>query len=881
MQSHAWGKFPLGHLGYWAAAAVILLMGWTLYNAMINARNSAHWVNHSLEVLQAVGRIDESLGQADAGQRGYLLTGDARFTAERDAAVAKGVASVQQLKALTLDNPRQGPRLADIDDAFARRVSIMHATAALREIGGVAAVAERASTGRGQQASQRLYELTAQVGQEENRLLAQRREAEEQNYDHMLVVLFAAFVVSLTVMVPGYIGFIAEARARRRAEAEIRDMANSLPGVTYRLRTQSDGTRRFEFLSSVVEQLGGVKVDSATRDWRVVLEPVVDEDKAVLLESMAAAERDLGHTQHDFRVNRLDGAVRWLHASATLRKEHDGSILWNGYWSDITAEKALQRELHDATVAADSANRAKSTFLATMSHEIRTPMNGVLGMLELLSLTKLDPEQRTNLNVVHESGRSLLRIIDDILDFSKIEAGKLEVRPEVASVTDLVDRVFNVYSGNASSKGLLLKRYVDGRISPAVVVDPLRLQQILNNFVSNAIKFTHKGSVEVRADLIERRDNADLVRFSVADTGIGISEQQKARLFTPFSQVTERTSQRYGGTGLGLAICRRLAEMMGGGVEMESKIGTGTLMTLVIALPIAETQSVPAFRPETTSPGSLRLITARDPPPVEEARAAGSLILLVDDHPINRMVLLKQVNALGYAAEVAEHGLEALEIWSRGGIAVVITDCNMPEMSGYDLARSIRACETQNGHGRTPIIACTANALGGEANCFEAGMDDYLAKPIDLAQLLEKLKQWLPEHPVAQPPARRITYARFDDASVVDPAALAEFSGGDATFERDMLVRFRRYNTEDGQLLMNAVEKREIGEVAHASHRIKGASKTIGAMGLAAASERVERASRANDWAGVDSHMDAFRREFDLLDAHIATVEAAAPVSEP
>jgi signal transduction histidine kinase/DNA-binding response OmpR family regulator len=865
MQSHVRGKVQLGHLGYLAAAAVILLMGWTLYQATMAERDAARSVKHTLAALQFVGGIDEALGRADAAQRGYLLTGEGHYLGERDAALAKGAANVQHLKSATADNPAQQKRLAELEVALAQRIAIMGENARLREAVGADGIFSRDTTGRGQQASQHLYDLIGQLRTEENRLLAERSDVEARSDEYVLVALLAALAVCLTVMVPGYIGYIVETRARRRAEAEMRDMANSLPGVIFRLRTQPGGTRRFEFLSSVVERMGRVKVDDAMRDWRVALETVVDEDKAVLLESMADAERRSESFQHDFRVARPDGALRWLRASATLRKNHDGSILWNGYWSDITDEKTLQRKLHDATAAADSANRAKSTFLATMSHEIRTPMNGVLGMLELLSLTKLDREQRTNLDVVHESGRSLLRIIDDILDFSKIEAGKLEVCPEVASVTDLVDRVFNVYSGNASSKGLLLKRYVDRRISPAVVVDPLRLQQILNNFVSNAIKFTDKGSVEVRADLVERRDNADLVRFSVADTGIGISEEQKARLFTPFSQATEHTAQRYGGTGLGLAICRRLAELMGGDVEMESTIGNGTLMALVIALPIAETQTVPAFRPEATLPGSLRLITARAAPSVEAAKDAGSLILLVDDHPINRMVLLKQVNALGYAAEVAEHGLEALETWSRGGIAVVVTDCNMPEMSGYDLARSIRACEARNGHGRTPIIACTANALGGEAeNCLAAGMDDYLAKPIDLAQLAEKLRRWLPEPAAA-------------DASIVDPAALAEVSGGDAAFERDMLVRFRRCNTEDGQLLMNAVEKRELGDVAQASHRIKGASRTIGAMGLAAASERVERASRANDWAGVDSNMDAFRREFDRLDAHIATLEAVKP----
>ena len=275
-----------------------------------------------------------------------------------------------------------------------------------------------------------------------------------------------------------------------------------------------------------------------------------------------------------------------------------------------------------------------------MSHEIRTPMNGVLGMLELLSLTKLDAEQRTTLEIVRESGKSLLRIIDDILDFSKIEAGKLEVRPEVASIKEVIEGVLNIYSGNASSKGLLLKPIVDPQISPAVLVDPVRLRQILNNFVSNAIKFTSQGTIEIKAELIERADGEDRVRFSVKDTGIGISAENQQRLFQPFSQAEGDTARRYGGTGLGLTICRRLADMMGGSIEMVSELGKGTTMILTLSLPIADPKDLPKTDPE----GTRDLLSAttrmrRMAPSVAQAETEGTLVLLVDDHPTNRMLL--------------------------------------------------------------------------------------------------------------------------------------------------------------------------------------------------------------------------------------------------
>jgi signal transduction histidine kinase len=390
--------------------------------------------------------------------------------------------------------------------------------------------------------------------------------------------------------------------------------------------------------------------------------------------------------------------------------------------------------------AAEAANHAKSAFLATMSHEIRTPMNGVMGMLELLSMTRLDGEQRTMLEVVRASSRSLLRIIDDILDFSKIEAGKLALFPEPTSIAEVVERVRDIYSGNASSKGLLLKIALDPALPAHVMVDGLRLQQMLNNLVNNAIKFTDAGSVVIRAERVERRDAAELVRFAVEDTGKGIARDDIAKLCTPFAQAGMRNT---GGTGLGLSICRQLAGLMGGALEIESEIGAGTRVTLVIPFTIAEAAAPAA--PDAAHPeAEVALASPLPATSVDEARRNGTLVLLVDDHPVNRLVLEKQLNLLGYATVSAANGLNALERLEEGGFGAVITDCHMPQMDGYELAREIRARENRTGASRLPVIACTANALSGEADhCFESGMDDYVVKPVHLEQLRKKLRHWL------------------------------------------------------------------------------------------------------------------------------------------
>ena len=543
----------------------------------------------------------------------------------------------------------------------------------------------------------------------------------------------------------------------------------------------------------------------------------------------------------------------------TPAKEREGEIL------------RLNAALERRTAEADSANQAKSNFLATMSHEIRTPMNGMFGMLELLSLSGLNPEQQGTLEIVRESGQSLLRIIDDILDFSKIEAGKLEIRPAAASIAKLVASVNDTYAGNASAKGLLLRQAVDPHISPVLVVDSLRLRQILNNFVSNAIKFTAKGCVDIEAKLIARSDGQEQVCFSVRDTGMGISPQDQQRLFQPFSQIDGEATRRAAGTGLGLSICRRLAELMGGDVKMASEVGRGTTLTLTLALPVAR-------------PGDLQTEGGQDPssaatggssaaPGVEPARADGTLVLVADDHPVNRMLLVRQMQTLGYAAESVEDGAQALEQWKTGRFAIVISDCNMPRMDGYELARAIRSIEASEGRARTPIIACTANALPDEAaKCSAAGMDDCVVKPVQLPQLSAKLRQHLPLPGTRSRPSEASRPGTAEAGAPVDLTLIAANWGGDPATVRDILRAFRDANDKDAANLRQAVAGSDTFQVTHSAHRMLGAGRMVGARDFAFVCAQIDRASRAGDWNAVHEAMRAFEGEWNRLHAYFESL---------
>ncbi len=519
---------------------------------------------------------------------------------------------------------------------------------------------------------------------------------------------------------------------------------------------------------------------------------------------------------------------------------------------DITERKRTEQALLAAKNAAELANRAKDAFLATMSHEIRTPLNGMLGMLELLALSRLEAADREAVGMALDSGRSLVRIIDDVLDHAKIEAGKVEIRPEPVSIAALLRRIANTYAAVASAKNLALSHKVDPRISPALLADPLRLTQILGNFISNAIKFTASGSVEARAELVERGGGSETVRISVQDTGIGIAAQAQQRLFRPFEQAAADTSRMYGGTGLGLSISRRLAEMMGGSIELESAPGAGTTISLLVTLPVSNVppqEDVPA----TTERGSAGrfLATAR--------------VLAVDDHPINLNVLVRQLAALGLKAQTAADGREALDLWQGQSFAAILVDCNMPGMDGYAFARAVREIEAGSGRPRTPILGWTANVLAeAAALCRAAGMDDVVTKPASLPVLKEALARWLPIGTSALPEGVG-TGGTQPGTAPLDFGELDKVAASAA--DRDEILQdFMAQTRSDLAQLEAAVSRKDFAACSRIAHRMKGAARMVGAQELSGESGAIEHAARGGAVPGVDAIRAAVERLAAWLD---------------
>jgi two-component system sensor histidine kinase EvgS len=481
----------------------------------------------------------------------------------------------------------------------------------------------------------------------------------------------------------------------------------------------------------------------------------------------------------------------------------------------LTERRQLVEQLRHAKERADEANRAKSTFLATMSHEIRTPMNAVIGMLEL-TLKRIDSNHadRPAIDVAYNSAKDLLELIGDILDIARIESGRLSLSPERVNPSEIVGSVVRIFEGLARQKNLeLLVELHPANPATDVLLDPMRFKQVLSNLVSNAIKFTEQGHVRITVELLATAQPEHVrMLLQVEDSGIGISERDQRRLFEPFAQADATGQSGRGGAGLGLVISRSLCEMMGGTLKLDSQPGVGTQVQVSLLLPTLPMEQV--------SPSSA--------PPIHTSTAPLN-ILVVDDHPANRLLMCQQLEFLGHRFSVAEEGEAGLQAWKAERFDLVIVDCNMPIMNGYELARAIRDDEQLSRRPRCTLLGFTANAQPEELQrCRQAGMDDCLFKPLTLAAL----SQWVAGIvPTDRDPAFSVS-------------GLHSLTGGNPAMDLRLLSELLTSNAADRQALLALSGSDEPQPFLDIAHKIKGAARIVQARRLIECCETLERACR-------------------------------------
>jgi signal transduction histidine kinase/CheY-like chemotaxis protein/HPt (histidine-containing phosphotransfer) domain-containing protein len=522
--------------------------------------------------------------------------------------------------------------------------------------------------------------------------------------------------------------------------------------------------------------------------------------------------------------------------SLDLYQKHQELVRANAKLEERVRERTA--ELADAVARAEYASAAKGEFLARMSHEIRTPMNGVIGMLEALKETAKDGRQADYIATAHTSAENLLRIINDILDFSKIEAGQLTLETVEFDIRSMLTHVIHLWEQKAQASKLELKLSIDSALPRWLMGDSARLTQVLSNLVNNALKFTHTGSVTVRANLVPTQGARSRVRFTVADTGIGLTEEAKKRLFVAFMQADGSTSRRYGGTGLGLVICRQLIALMGGELTVESKAGVGSTFAFELDFDLAAADmNIP--RPAINEQNS------------NDAKTSFSgCVLVVDDNDTNRKVAVTILTRLGLRSDVAEDGEQAVKAIHEKDYDLVLMDCHMPGIDGYEATGLIRVWEAEHGRSALPIVALTASAFKEDRErCAAAGMSDFLPKPINLASMRKLLARWLVKSdasaaltveqiaPVSASSLQRETVNTDIAASIFDTHIEKEqFNQLRALlgvgFEK-MISRYEVSATEALDCIRKAASNKDAAALKLAAHRLGGAAAMMGIKSLA------------------------------------------------
>jgi PAS domain S-box-containing protein len=618
----------------------------------------------------------------------------------------------------------------------------------------------------------------------------------------------------------------------RVSKQQYQELVNTVDGIVWEAQVGEPG---YTFVSKQAERILGYPIQSWQQDpkfWQSILHP---EDRDRMTGEKYADPGSKQDSQIEYRVKTADGNLIWVKDYIKVIYKNGAPTTMRGIIVDITERKKAEESIRFAQKSAEAAAGAKAEFLANVSHEIRTPLNAIIGMSTVVLDTEMSDDQKDCLYTIKTSADSLLTLINDILDFSKADANKLELELSDFNPSTLCNNVIDVISSMASSRNITLSSDYSEEIPDCLRGDSGRLMQILMNLLSNAVKFTSpSGQVCLNMKKVSSKSHSSedvvVIRFEVSDTGIGIAEEVKIKLFQPFVQADSSTARRYGGTGLGLSLSKRLVKLMDGEIGVDSEVGKGSVFWFEVPLKVGDA-------PAEFDGSVVPVFLAKESSDVH--------ILVADDNPANQKVIVRFLEKLGYTAEVVSNGKEAITSFQSGSFDLILMDCQMSEMDGYEATRKIREIEQTEGKSRIRIIALTAHALSGERKkCSDAGMDDYLSKPVSLQQLDATLSFWLSKTQTVPVLASISIREKTVKTPLVDYHYLEGLEILQSPDKPDIFAEligyFESSAPETVKKVVEAWKKSNFQDLQNIAHCFRSTCNNVGAKKLASTCEKIE-----------------------------------------